>query len=120
TYLTLLTAASAQRYETKSASGTSSAQVLFGTDSHLPSRVVSLDVTSDLSSSTLTFQSGLVSYTLTAAATNTATNVIVSGYGTLASNDVVIIQTAAGSLTNTTVYSVANSTNVNFTAAVGL
>src|ERR1043166_4201010 len=85
--------AHAQHFETKSASGTTSAQVLFGTDSHLPSRIVSLDVTSDLSSSTLTFQSGLVSYTLTSSATNTATNIIVSSYGSLASNDVVIIQT---------------------------
>jgi|ERR1051326_7223300 hypothetical protein len=111
---------SAQKYETKSASGTTSAQVLFNTDSHLPTRVVSLDVTSDLSSSTLTFQSGIVSYTLSASATNTATNVIVTSYGTLASNDVVLIQTAAGSLTNATVYSVANLTNVTFTAQIGL
>src|ERR1051326_224694 len=111
---------SAQKYETKSASGTTAAQVLFNTDSHLPTRVVSLDVTSDLSTSTLTFQSGTVSYTLSASATNTATNVIVSSYGTLASNDVVIIQTTTGLLTNATVYSVANLTNVNFTAQIGL
>jgi hypothetical protein len=111
--------APAQSYLTASATGTTSAQVLFPADNFLAQQVVSLDVTSDLSSSVLTFQSGVVSYPITATATNT-TNIVVSAYGTLASNDVVILQTTAGVLTNATVYSVTNATNINFKAATGI
>src|SRR6266581_697763 len=91
TLLTLLTLhAPAQSYLSATGAGTTSAQVLFPADNFLPQQIVSLDVTSDLSSSVLTFQSGVVSYPITAAATNT-TNIVVSTYGNLASNDVVIV-----------------------------
>src|SRR5947209_8584345 len=109
----------AQRYESASGAGTTNAQVIFAADGVHAARVVSVDITSDLAGSVLTFQTGVTSYPITAAATN-STNLVVSGYGTLASNDVVVIQTKAGSLTNGTVYSVANSTNVNFKAAIGV
>lgn len=120
TLLTLPTLyAPGQSYTSATATGTTTAQILFPADNFLPQQVVSLDVTSDLSSSVLTFQSGVVSYPITATATNT-TNIVVSTYGNLASNDVVILQTAAGVLTNATVYSVTNGTNINFKAATGI
>ena len=45
---------------------------------------------------------------------------VVTSYGTLASNDVVIVQTAGGVVTNATVYSVVNATNLNIKAATGI
>lgn len=99
-------------YLSRSASGTTSAVTTFPGRPGQSLRLVNLDVTSDLSSSVVSWAVGTAGANLAVASTAAATNVFVYG-SALASNDVVLAQSAAGSVTNATVWGRTSFTNGN-------
>lgn len=110
--LALLVAAcatAAEGYVLKSASGTTNATVYFpaGTATF---RLVSLDVTADNATNTLLLAAGTTSANVIKTALSTATNVVCEKC-TLASNDVVLFQNAAETVTAGTVWTNTLSTN---------
>jgi hypothetical protein len=117
--LALAFSASAQNYAQKSASGTTNCSVVF------PGRpfqtvLCSVDATSDLSSSKLTFLSGGTGLSVSAAQTNSAaTNLIVTANGVITNGNTVVIQTAGDLVTNLTVGTIIGGTNITFTSQIG-
>lgn len=86
-------------YLTLNASGTTSAQVIFPADVG-PARVVAYDVTADNATNRLFFYPTTTRYTVAATTVANTTNITFRGYNTIASNDVIVFQNAAGVLTN--------------------
>lgn len=106
-------------YQQLNATNQTLAQVLFSGKAN-QQQVVYLDATSDLAGSLVTFQSGTSSASVATAQTNTAaTNLFVAAYGVITNGNAVVIQTQSGYLTNLTVGTVSNGTNMNFTSAIG-
>jgi len=75
--------------------------------------VVNVDLTSDKAASVGSWRVGTSGYTIAVGATAAQSNLTVYGLSTLASNDVVLLETAAGSVTNLTVWS--NNVSTNYT-----
>jgi hypothetical protein len=104
-----------QEYVSKYHSNGTAASVTF--DGRLqPARVISLDVTSDKAASLLLWRYGAEATTIAKAATATASNVMTFDSG-LASNNIVLVQTAAGVVQKLTVWGV--STNTNAVVSLG-
>lgn len=101
-------ASAAEGYSSKNATGTTSAAVIF--PGGPPLRVTDYDVTADNATNTLVFQVGTVGTSVAIAAASTATNVTFRK-NTFASNDVIVLQTAAENVTNATVWGATTSTN---------
>lgn len=101
----------------KTATGTTSAEVIFPADPALQIRVVTAFATSDKAASVLSFTSGAGAYVISAA--NVAgTTITVSQTNGLAPSDVLIISAANGSTNYArTISSFANSTNIVLTAS---
>ncbi len=91
-------------YLTLTNSGTSTATVIFP-GGNQPLRLVNVDVTSDLSTSRLAWAYGTVSSSLSTGTNGASTNALVIGATALTNNDSVLLQTAAGLVTNATVHS---------------
>lgn len=88
---------------TRSASGTTSATVMFPGGNE-QARVVALDVTSDKAASVVSYRYGATPFRLVSAAAATDTNLYVFS-STLAANDVLFSASVAGAATNSTVHS---------------
>jgi len=115
---TLVIAASAT-YVQKTASGTTSATVIFSGDAQKQTRIVGLVASSDKATSTISLRSGTTAFVIATANTNTAaTNVILSTVGSLASNNVVLLQLGATNVQRT-VWGTIGTTNLVLTSTVG-
>ncbi len=100
---------------------TDTAQIIFPANPVKVIRLISINVTGDTNTSVLTLQSGLGTYYLTTAATNSDTNLIVASNSGLASNDVIVLQTPANVPVQATIYSVStNGTNISLTSTLGV
>ena len=98
-------------YISGSASGTTNAAT-FWPASPFGMRLISADVTSDLSSSVLTWRIGAASANVVIPALSTATNVT-CWVSTAASNDTVLTQNATNGITQLVVYGNTKTTNVS-------
>lgn len=107
-------------YVTQTATHATASTVVFNADSTKQWRIVSVISSSDKAGSVLSFRTGTGAYLITATNAAASTNLYVSSVSGLASNDVVLLQTAAGAVTNATVWGTQNVTNVQLTAAIGL
>lgn len=117
--LALALPAAAQNYTQKQATGTTNATVVF-MGKPFQTVVCSVDATSDLSSSKLTFLSGGTGLSVSVAQTNTAaTNLIVAANGVITNGNTVVIQTASDLITNLTVGTIIGGTNITFTSQIG-
>lgn len=106
-------------YVSKTGSGTTSAEVVFPKNNAYTLRLISLDVRTDLASSTVKFYGGTATYTVATAALSTATNVIVTSSGSAASNDVAVIQASDGSTFTALIHGNVGGTNLQFSAQLG-
>lgn len=95
---------------TKSATGTTSAQVIFPARGGVP-RVVAYDVTADNATNRLYFYAAVSNINLRAVTTATSTTNAVFDFTTVSNADVVLFQNESGVLTNKTVYSRTYATN---------
>lgn len=100
-------------YETKTASGTTTSVCYFATSPFQQARVVQAIATSDLATSVLTFKSG------TTPMTCAYTNPVDVNFGVAATNgffvgDFVIVETAAGAITNAQITGFTKATNMIF------
>jgi hypothetical protein len=94
-----------------SVQGTSSSLTYVPALDSLTPRIVGVNVDSDKAASVFSFKKGVGAYTVgTNTAAGTALN-LQSGVG-LANSDTLVIQTATGNITNCTVSSIANVTNI--------
>jgi hypothetical protein len=104
-----------QTYEPKSVSGSTAAVATWDGRSGQTLRLTTVDCTSDKAASVIAWRVGQAPLTVAAAAATTVTNlttlVTAGTQATLAANDVVLIQNAAGAVTNKTVHSVELTTN---------
>jgi hypothetical protein len=113
----LLSESLAADYVSSSASGTTNATVDFPGKTGRTLRLLSADVTSDKAASLLSWRAADgYSATVLEPAANNVTNVLTSDTS-IASNDVVLIQLAAGTLLEKTVYE--NTKATNMTIAIG-
>src|SRR5258708_4827803 len=107
-------------YKAASASGTTSAELIFPADPVLQIRVVGVIGSSDKAGSKFSFSTGGTPAAITVASTNlSATNIYVGGYAGFSTNDIIVIQTPVTNR-SLTVWGLANSTNIITTAAVGV
>lgn len=106
-------------YVSKSGTGTTSADVVFPRNTAYTLRLISLDVRTDLASSTVKLYGGTADYTVSTAALSTATNIIVTSSGSAASNDVAVIQASDGSTFTATIHGNVGGTNLQFSGQLG-
>ncbi|MCX6915756.1 MAG: hypothetical protein NT167_22375 [Verrucomicrobia bacterium] len=100
-------------YTTLNASGTTTATVYFATSPFMQVRVVTAIASSDLATANLTLRTGVTP--LTIIKTNTAgTTIDVAATNGFATGDWVLVETAAGVLTNGTIASFTGATNIVF------
>lgn len=104
----------------KTASGSTSATVIFPANGTQKIRVTGLMGKSDKATSVWSIRSGISAYALTATNATTSTNLYVADYTGIAANDVIILQNADGTCTAATVFGVANTTNIQLTAQIGV
>ncbi len=118
--LALSALAGSPTYVTKSASGTSSAEVLFPAISGTQIRVVGVIGSSDLTTSTFSFCAGDTAQVITFATNSlTSTNIIVSATNGFAANDLIVIANSATNRT-LTIGGFINSTNIYTTGTIGI
>ena|ERR1017187_1499841 len=101
-------------YTTLTASGSTTATVVFATSPFQQVRIVTAFATSDLSTSKLAFRTGVTP--LTVAYTNGVTQVGVSATNGFAVGTWVLIETKAGATTNAQIASFGAATNIIFTS----
>jgi hypothetical protein len=105
-------------YTTKTATGSTSAEVTFLADGARTIRIVGAIATSDKAGAVLSLRTGETAYQI--GYTNAAgTNIYVTTTNGLAAADVLVIQTALGSNVSAVVHALVNSTNVALTATTG-
>lgn len=99
--------------EARSATGTTSAVVSWSSRGGREVRLLTLDATSDKAASTVQWRMGAAPSTVAVAGWGTNTNVVVfsAAGGLLASNDIVLLETAAGAVTQRTVWGASLTTN---------
>ena len=116
TCLAMTAVADPPTYINKTASGTTSAEVIFGHDPLLQPRIVLASATSDKSGSVLSFRSGTTAYTVTAATVNATNIALNTTNGVGATTNVILYH--AGTWTSATTHSVlsGNTTNIWITA----
>ena len=100
-------------YTTLTASGTTTATVAFATSPLQQVRIVSAFATSDLAASTIKFWTGATPLTITAS-NAIGTTVVVASTNGFTVGDMVMLETAAGARTNSTIASFTGSTNITF------
>lgn len=108
-------ASAAEGYTVKTASGSTSAAVFFPGGAQ-PLRIVDYDVTSDAAAGTLKFHAGTFNVNVLKTYASTVTNLL-TGKSTLASNDVVLFQNSAETVTINQVWTNVVSTNKTLTFA---
>lgn len=110
----------ATNYQSGTASGSTSAELIFSADPVRQMRLVSVLATSDKSDAVISLRTGTKAFDIAAANTNTsATNIVFASTSGLASNDVVIIATATTNK-SATVWGTSGGTNLLLTAAAGI
>jgi len=106
-------------YVTKSASGTTTAEVIFPANDEASLRLLSYDYRTDLASAPLVIYSGTRRYDVLSNSLSTATNIIVRTNTSISSNDVVVVQAADGTTFSATVWGTGGGTNIYLTGQLG-
>lgn len=104
-------------YTTLNASGTTTATVYFATSPFMQVRVVTAIASSDLATANLTFRTGVTPLTIikTNAAGTTIDVAMTNGFS---AGDWVLVETAAGVITNSSIASFTGATNIVFSQNV--
>lgn len=106
-------------YVSKTGTGSSTADVVFPHKTSKTLRLLSLDVSTDLTNCAVKFYGGTTTYTASAASLSTATNIVVLANTSCASNDVVVVQASDGSTFTATVWGTSGTTNIYMTGQLG-
>jgi hypothetical protein len=104
-------------YQTLTASGTTTATVYFATSPSQQARIVAAVASSDLAGANITFRTGVTPLSITKSNAAGATIDVAATNG-FAAGDWVILETAAGVITNAVIASFTGATNIVFVESV--